>query len=147
MVCNDSTSPAMDQSGLEPSSLVQVQSKKFLDRDWTNPQFFWTWTERAWTALDLSTRAESAPIRWELLIHWVNKWTHIHILTVNSTVPSVQELLRMGRDGVMPSVLRKDGNVVVFLSQDRDGWMRRPGMEKYHPRPSSIDIHGYYSVY
>jgi len=26
---NDSTSPAMDQSGLEPSSLVQVQSKKF----------------------------------------------------------------------------------------------------------------------
>jgi hypothetical protein len=66
---NDSTSPAMDQSGLEPSSLVQVQSKKFLDRDRTNPQFFGTWTELAWTALDQSTRAESARIRWELLIH------------------------------------------------------------------------------
>jgi len=37
MMPNDSTSPAMDQSGLEPSSLVQVQSKKFLDRDRTNP--------------------------------------------------------------------------------------------------------------
>jgi len=66
---NDSTSPAMDQSGLEPSSLVQVQSKKCLDRDRTNPQFFGTWTEVAWTALDQSTRAESARIRWELLIH------------------------------------------------------------------------------
>ena len=66
---NDSTSPAMDQSGLEPSSLVQVQSKKFLDRDRTNPQFFETWTELAWTALDQSTQAESARIRRELLIH------------------------------------------------------------------------------
>jgi hypothetical protein len=70
---NDSTSPAMDQSGLEPSSIVQVQSKKFLDRDGTNPQFFWTWTELAWTALDQSTRAEPARIRWELPIHSVNK--------------------------------------------------------------------------
>jgi len=66
---NDSTSPAMDQSGLEPSSLVQVQSKKSLDRDRTNPQFFGTGTELAWTALDQSTRAESARILWELLIH------------------------------------------------------------------------------
>jgi hypothetical protein len=66
---NDSTSPAMDQSGLEPSSLVQVQSKEFLDWDRTNPQFFGTWTELAWTDLDQSTRAESARIRWELLIH------------------------------------------------------------------------------
>ena len=60
VACNDSTSPAMDQSVLEPSSLVQVQSKKFLDRDRTNPQFFWTWTELALIALDQSTRAESA---------------------------------------------------------------------------------------
>ena len=45
----------MDQSGLEPSSLVQVQSKKFLDRDRTNPQFFGTWTELAWTDLDQSS--------------------------------------------------------------------------------------------
>jgi len=37
----------MDQSGLEPSSLVQVQSKKCLDQDQTNPQFFATWTELA----------------------------------------------------------------------------------------------------
>ena len=66
---NDSTSPAMDQSGLEPSSLVQVQSKKFLDQDRTNPQFFGACTELAWTALDQSTRAESARIRLELLIH------------------------------------------------------------------------------
>jgi hypothetical protein len=66
---NDSTSPAMDQSGPEPSSLVQVQSKQFLDRDRTNPQNFGTWNELAWTALDQSTRAESARIRWELLIH------------------------------------------------------------------------------
>jgi len=66
---NDSTSLAMDQSGPEPSSPVQVQSKKFLDRDRTNPQFFWTRTELAWTALDQSIRAESARIRWELLIY------------------------------------------------------------------------------
>jgi hypothetical protein len=59
----------MDQSGLEPSSLVQVQFKKFLDRDRTNHQFFGTWTELAWTALDQSTRAESARIHLELLIH------------------------------------------------------------------------------
>jgi len=68
-ISNDSTSPAMDQSGLEPSSVVQVQSKKFFDRDQTDPQFFGAWTELAWTALDHSTRAESARIRWELLIH------------------------------------------------------------------------------
>jgi len=66
---NDSTSPAMEQSGLEPSSQVQVQSKKFVDWDRTNPQFFGAWTELAWTALEQSTRAELARIRWELLIH------------------------------------------------------------------------------
>ena len=37
-VANDSTSPAMDQSRLEPSSPVQVQSKKFLDWDRTDPR-------------------------------------------------------------------------------------------------------------
>jgi hypothetical protein len=46
----------MDQSGLEPSSIDQVQSKKLLDRDQTNPQFFGTWTVLAWTALDQSTK-------------------------------------------------------------------------------------------
>jgi len=66
---NDSTSPAMDRSGLDPSSLVQVQSKEFSDRDRSNPQFFGTWTELDWTVLDQSTRAESARIHWELLIH------------------------------------------------------------------------------
>jgi hypothetical protein len=35
---NDSTSPAMDQSRPEPSSQVQVQSKKFLDWDRTDPR-------------------------------------------------------------------------------------------------------------
>jgi hypothetical protein len=35
---NDSTSPAMDQSRPEPSSPVQVQSKKFLDWDRTDPR-------------------------------------------------------------------------------------------------------------
>jgi hypothetical protein len=66
---NDSTSPVMDQFGLELSSQVWVQFMKFLDQDWTNPQIFETWTELAWTALDQSTWAESARIRWELLIH------------------------------------------------------------------------------
>jgi hypothetical protein len=59
----------MDQSRLEPSSLVQVQSKKFLDRDQTDPQIFGAWTELAWTAFDQPTRAESAQIHWQLLIH------------------------------------------------------------------------------
>jgi len=62
---DDSPCPAMDQSGMQPSSLVQVQSKKFLNLNWTNPQFFGTWTELAWTALDQSTQAESARICWE----------------------------------------------------------------------------------
>jgi hypothetical protein len=57
---NDSTSPAMNQSGLEPSSLVKVQYKKILDQDRTNPQFFCIWNELPWTASDHSTRAESA---------------------------------------------------------------------------------------
>jgi hypothetical protein len=35
---NDSTSPAMDQSRPEPSSPVQVQSKKYLDWDRTDPR-------------------------------------------------------------------------------------------------------------
>ena len=39
---NDSTSPAMDQSRPEPSSPVQVQSKKFLDWDRTNPRCWQT---------------------------------------------------------------------------------------------------------
>jgi len=66
---NDSTSPAMDQSRLESSSVVQVQPKKCLDPDRTNSQFFWTWTELTWTALDQYTRAELVRIHWELLIH------------------------------------------------------------------------------
>ena len=69
---NDSTSPAIDQSGPGPSKSSPIQSEKFLDRARTNPQFFGTWTELAWTALDQSIRAESARIRWELLIYLVN---------------------------------------------------------------------------
>jgi hypothetical protein len=38
VIVNDSTSPAMDQSRPEPSSIVQVQSKKFLDWDRTDPR-------------------------------------------------------------------------------------------------------------
>ena len=46
----------MDHSRLEPSSSVQAQSKKWLDRNLTNPQFFATWTELPWTALDHSSK-------------------------------------------------------------------------------------------
>jgi len=45
----------MDMSGQEPSSLVQVQSRKFLNCDRPNPQFFGTLTELAWTASDQSS--------------------------------------------------------------------------------------------
>jgi len=38
VLSNDSTSPAMDQSRPGPSSPVQVQSKKFLDWDRTDPR-------------------------------------------------------------------------------------------------------------
>jgi len=66
-VNNDSTSPAIDQSGPGPSKSSPIQSEKFLDRARTNPQFFGTWT-----ALDQSIRAESGRIRWVLLIYLVN---------------------------------------------------------------------------
>ena len=69
----------MVQSGPEPSSPVQVQFKIFLDRDWTNPRFFWTWTGLAWTALDQSIRAKSAQKCWDLLIYGVNEYTHLAI--------------------------------------------------------------------
>jgi hypothetical protein len=42
---NDSTSPALDQSGLEASIPLQIQSKNIFDRDWTNHQFFENRTE------------------------------------------------------------------------------------------------------
>jgi hypothetical protein len=61
MQSNDSTRPAMNQSGQEPCSLVQVQSKKFLDRDGTNPKSFGTLTELPWPALDQSTRGRIGP--------------------------------------------------------------------------------------
>ena len=49
---NISTSPALDQSKPGPSKSSPMQSEKFLDWDWTNPHYFWTWTELAWTDLD-----------------------------------------------------------------------------------------------
>ena len=73
VLTNDSTSPTIDQSGPGPSKSSPIQSEKFLDRARTNPQFFGTWTELAWTALDQSIRAESARIRWELLIY-LGEW-------------------------------------------------------------------------
>lgn len=63
---NDSTSDATDQSGLELFSLVQVQSKQILDQDWSNLQFVGMSTDSACTALNQSTRTESAQIHREL---------------------------------------------------------------------------------
>jgi len=63
----------MDQSGLELSSLVQVESNIILDQGQTNHDIFGTWTKLVRPALDQSTRVESARIRSEVLIYWVNK--------------------------------------------------------------------------
>lgn len=79
-ISNESTSPPIDQSGLEPSSLGQVQSTNFLDRDQANPQLFLTWTALACRALDQSTWAKLARIHYEVPIHWVNQSTHTPIL-------------------------------------------------------------------
>jgi len=69
---NYSTCPAIDKAGQGTSKSSPIQSEKFLHRTQTNPQFFATWTELAWTALDQSIGAESAPICWELLIYFIN---------------------------------------------------------------------------
>jgi len=78
---NGFTSPAMDQSGLEPSSLGQVQSKKFLDQNRTNPQCFQTGTELGWTASDQSTPARIGPNVLgvtDTLSHQMDSYTYTH---------------------------------------------------------------------
>jgi len=83
---NDSTSPAIDQSGPGPSKSGPIRSENCLGRARTNLQFFGTWTEQAWTAVDRSIQAESARIRCKLLIYVVTTYTHL--VTCNSPCTS-----------------------------------------------------------
>ena len=63
---NDSTSPGVEQSRLDRSGFSPVQSKRFLDRDRTNPQFCWTRTRLDWTGVDQSSAVSRVRVYFSL---------------------------------------------------------------------------------
>jgi hypothetical protein len=141
-----------------------------LDRDRTNPHFFWTWTELAWTNLDQSSTVSRFRVFFHCIGHLMGeiyldstKYTDrtvissprvgiqrcavINVRTVWSTVPSVRHHPGLGRDGNSPSV---PGTLPTFGSwtgtDGKDG-RRRISSVPGSPRRSSTDIHGLCSMY